>query len=391
MDQISAFHFSTVAHIVSAPGAVHRLGELVSLRHPAVRRALVITDPGFLQTGLLAGPLRSLQAAGIAAHVYSDVVADPPDQVVLDAVAAARKYQSDIIIGLGGGSSMDVAKLVAVLADSAQELAEIYGIDKVKGRRLPLLQIPTTAGTGSEVTNVAIVSLLSRGATSKMAVVAPQLYADAALLDAELTLGLPPLVTASTGIDAMVHAIEAYTSLHKKNPVSDMLARQALGLLFHHLIVACEDGANLAARQAMLLGATLAGQAFANAPVAAVHALAYPIGGMFHVAHGLSNSLVLPHVLRFNAPVAAPLYAELAGIILPHATGSEAAKAEALVVAMQQIATITGIERTLQQVGIRESDLDRLADEAMLQTRLLGNNPRPLSRDDARAIYAAAL
>ena len=395
MDQISGFNFSTVAHIVSAPGAANQLGELVEklpgARYPVVRRALIVTDPGFLKTGLVAGPLRSLQAAGVAVHVYSDVVADPPEQVVLDAVAAARKHQSDIIIGLGGGSSMDVAKLVAVLADGTQELAAIYGIDKVKGRRLPLVQIPTTAGTGSEVTNVAIVSLVANGATSKMAVVAPQLYADAAILDAELTLGLPPLITASTGIDAMVHAIEAYTSRHKKNPVSDMLARQALGLLFNHLIVACEDGANLAARQAMLLGATLAGQAFSNAPVAAVHALAYPIGGMFHVAHGLSNSLVLPHVLRFNAPVAAPLYAELAGIILPHAAGSDEAKAEALVVAMQQIATITGIERTLQQVGIRASDLGRLADEAMLQTRLLGNNPRPVSRDDAMAIYAAAL
>ena len=388
MHAISAFNFSTVAHLVSAPGAANQLGELVGSRYPSVRRALIVTDPGFLKTGLVAGPVHSLQTAGIAVHVYSDVVADPPEQTVLDAVAAARKHRCDIIIGLGGGSSMDVAKLVAVLAHGAQELAAIYGIDKVKGLRLPLVQMPTTAGTGSEVTNVAIVTT---GATTKLGVVAPQLYADMALLDAELTLGLPPLVTASTGIDAMVHAIEAYTSVHKKNPLSDMLARQALGLLFNNLIVACEHGGNLAARQAMLLGATLAGQAFSNAPVAAVHALAYPIGGVFHVAHGLSNSLVLPHVLRFNAPLAAPLYAELAGVILPHAAGSDEARAEALVVAMQQIATITGIERTLRQVGIRESDLGRLADDAMLQTRLLGNNPRPVSRDDALAIYAAAL
>jgi len=388
MNKFSAFNFSTVAHLVSAPGAAQRLGELVAARYPSARRALIVTDPGVLKAGLVAAPMRSLQAAGIAVRLYSDVVADPPEPVVMDGVAVARQHRCDIIIGLGGGSSMDVAKLVAVLADGAQELADIYGVDKVTGGRLPLLQIPTTAGTGSEVTNVAIVTT---GATSKMAVVAPQLYADAALLDAELTLGLPSLVTAATGIDAMVHAIEAYTSLHKKNPLSDMLARQALGLLFNNLIVACEDGANLAARQAMLLGATLAGQAFSNAPVAAVHALAYPIGGVFHVAHGLSNSLVLPHVLRFNAPLAAPMYAELADIILPHATGSNEARAEALVVAMQQIAIITGIERTLQQVGIGASDLDRLADEAMLQTRLLGNNPRLVSRDDALAIYAAAL
>jgi alcohol dehydrogenase class IV len=388
MTDFPAFAFSTVAHIVSELGAAHKLGEHIAQRFPSVRRALLVTDPGFLATGLVDAPAASLRTAGLQVDIYSNVVADPPEQIVLEAVGAARAFAADIIIGIGGGSSMDVAKLIAVLAGSGQELSTIYGIGNVKGTRLPLVQIPTTAGTGSEVTNIAIVTT---GATTKMGVVAPQLYADLALLDAELTLGLPPMVTAATGIDAMVHAIEAYTSRHKKNPLSDILARKALGLLSANLIPACENGRNLAARQAMLLGAMLAGQAFSNAPVAAVHALAYPIGGIFHVPHGLSNSLVLPHVLRFNAPEAAALYAELAEIVVPAATGSIEARAEALVVAMQQIAIITGIERTLQQVGIRETDLDRLADEAMLQTRLLGNNPRTVMREDARAIYAAAL
>jgi alcohol dehydrogenase class IV len=211
------------------------------------------------------------------------------------------------------------------------------------------------------------------------------------VLDATLTLGLPPLVTAATGIDAMVHAIEAYTSKHKKNPLSDNLAREALRLLSKNLLVAVEDGHNLEARQAMLLGACLAGQAFSNAPVAAVHALAYPIGGIFHVPHGLSNSLVLPHVLRFNASHAAPLYAELADIVVPGSAGSHEARTEGLIAAMQHIAQRTGIQTRLQQMGIAETDLDRLADDAMLQTRLLGNNPRELTRADARAIYAAAL
>ncbi|MES2258881.1 MAG: iron-containing alcohol dehydrogenase [Pseudomonadota bacterium] len=388
MTDFPAFSFSTVAHIVSELGAARKLGEHVGSRFSTARRALLVTDPGFLKTGLVESPLRSLEAAGFHVKIFSDVVADPPEAIVLEAVASAREHRSDIVIGLGGGSSMDVAKLIAVLAGGDQPLAAIYGIGNVRGTRLPLVQIPTTAGTGSEVTNIAIVTT---GATTKMGVVAPQLYADLALLDAELTIGLPPLVTAATGIDAMVHAIEAYTSRHKKNPLSDMLARQALGLLSANLIQACENGNNLAARQAMLLGAMLAGQAFSNAPVAAVHALAYPIGGIFHVPHGLSNSLVLPHVLRFNAPAAAPLYAELAGIVVPHAEGSVEARAEALVVAMQQIATITGIERTLQQVGITEADLDRLSDDAMLQTRLLGNNPRDITRADAHAIYTAAL
>jgi alcohol dehydrogenase len=224
-----------------------------------------------------------------------------------------------------------------------------------------------------------------------MGVVAPQLYADIAILDATLTTGLPAKVTAATGIDAMVHAIEAYTTLHKKNPISDMLARQALKLLWNNIDQACSNGNNLAARQAMLVGAMMAGQSFANAPCAAVHALAYPIGGIFHVPHGLSNSLVLPHVLRFNAPAAAELYAELAEIIAPEAKGSAEARSNALITAMEDLAERTGIETRLTQVGVTESDLDRLAADAMLQTRLLGNNPREVSLADARAIYAAAL
>ncbi|MYM33013.1 iron-containing alcohol dehydrogenase [Duganella sp. FT94W] len=388
MPDYPAFAFDTVAHIVAEPGAARRLGEHIGLRFPDARRALLVTDPGFLKTGLVDAPVASLRAAGLTVALYSHVMADPPEAVVLEAVDTARAFGPDIVIGLGGGSSMDVAKLIAVLAGGEQAISAIYGIGNVKGARLPLVQIPTTAGTGSEVTNIAIVTT---GATTKMGVVAPQLYADLALLDAELTLGLPSQVSAATGIDAMVHAIEAYTSKHKKNPLSDILAREALRLLSANLITVCENGKNLAARQAMLLGAMLAGQAFANAPVAAVHALAYPIGGMFHVPHGLSNSLVLPHVLRFNAVEAAGLYAELAEIVVPAASGSVEARAEALAVAMQQIATVTGIERTLRQVGIQESDLDQLADDAMLQTRLLGNNPRTVTRDDARAIYAAAL
>jgi alcohol dehydrogenase len=388
MSTIPAFSFTTVSSIVSEPGAALRLGQLVAERFPGIKRVLIVTDPGFLRTGLVETPRVSLERQGMQVVVYSDVMADPPEAVVEAAAEFARKHGSELVIGLGGGSSMDVAKLVAVLAGSAQPLAEMYGIGKVSGKRLPLVQIPTTAGTGSEVTNIAIVTT---GETTKMGVVSPQLYADLALLDANLTVGLPPIVTAATGIDAMVHAIEAYTSRHKKNPLSDMLARQALSLLSANLVKACENGHDLDARQAMLLGACLAGQAFSNAPVAAVHALAYPIGGIFHVAHGLSNSLVLPHVLRFNLPAATSHYAELAGIVVPHASGSEEARALALIVAMQQIAKITGVETTLQQVGITESDLDRLADDAMLQTRLLGNNPRELTREDARAIYAAAL
>ncbi|MGK5021702.1 iron-containing alcohol dehydrogenase [Janthinobacterium lividum] len=383
-----AFQFRTVPHLIVAPGAATQLGAHVAHHFPTVRRALLVTDAGFLGTGLADDPLHSLRTAGIEVHVFSDVQADPSEAVVLAGVSRAQMFHVELIIGLGGGSSLDVAKLVAVLAAGHQDLAQLYGIGNVHSQRLPLVQLPTTAGTGSEVTQIAIVTT---GASSKMGIVAPQLYADLAILDAKLTLSLPPAVTAATGIDAMVHAIEAYTSRLLKNPLSDMLAIEALSLLSGNLLTACRDGSNLPAREAMLLGAMLAGQAFANAPVAAVHALAYPIGSLFHVPHGLSNALVLPHVLRFNLSHAAPLYAQLASVVQPGITGSEKARAEALIDAMQDISAATGIARTLREVGVMTSDLDRLADDAMLQTRLLGNNARVVTRKDARAIYAAAL
>lgn len=242
---MSAFQFRTVPHLIVEPGAAAQLGVHIAHHFPTVRRALLVTDAGFLRTGLADASLRSLQAAGIEVHVFSDVQADPPEAIVLAGVAQAQMFHVELIIGLGGGSSLDVAKLIAVLAPGHQELAQLYGIGNVHGQRLPLVQLPTTAGTGSEVTHIAIVTT---GATSKMGVVAPQLYADLAILDASLTLGLPPAVTAATGIDAMVHAIEAYTSRLLKNPLSDMLATQALSLLSSNLVTACRDGSNLPAR-----------------------------------------------------------------------------------------------------------------------------------------------
>ncbi len=382
------FEFRTVPCLISQAGAAAQLGSIVAQHYPNIKNVLIVTDPGFLATGLVAPIITSLEKNSFAVSTFSDVVADPPEAIVFTAVAGAKQQQIELVIGLGGGSSMDVAKLIAILASGEQTLATMYGIGNVKGGRLPLIQIPTTAGTGSEVTPIAIVTT---GATTKMGVVAPQLYADIAILDAELTLGLPGKITAATGIDAMVHAIEAYTTKHKKNPLSDMLAKQALTLLWANIDEACTDGTNIDARQAMLLGAMLAGQSFANAPCAAVHALAYPIGGIFHVPHGLSNSLVLPHVLRFNSRDAADLYAELATIIAPEAQGSAEERTEALIEAMEALASRVGIATRLRDVGIQEKDLDQLATDAMLQTRLLGNNPRTMTFDDARAIYAAAL
>lgn len=383
---MTAFEFRTVPDIIVEAGAAARLGPLLRERYSQTRLCLV-TD-GFLhRSGLLDPILHSLKSANWDVHVIDDVIADPPEHIVLAAAQRARETQAELIVGIGGGSSMDVAKLLAILLGSDQALQDMYGIGNVHGSRLPLIQIPTTAGTGSEVTPVSIVTT---GATTKSGVVSPRLYADLAILDATLTLGLPPKATAATGIDAMVHAIEAYTSRHLKNPVSDMLAIKALTLLSGNLLRACRQGDDLAAREAMLLGAMLAGQSFANAPVAAVHALAYPIGGIFHVPHGLSNSLVLPHVLRFNAPATAHLYAELATIIVPGCTGSDEARTKTFIEALASMSQATGIECRLREVGVTQPDLRTMAQDAMKQTRLLGNNPRDVTEDDAYAIYSAA-
>jgi alcohol dehydrogenase class IV len=381
-----SFEFHTPRSTMVGAGASARLGELAT--QLSCRSIFLVTDKGVEQAGLLGPALAGLAAAGVAVTVYSDVIADPPAAVVQAAVDAAQAVGADGVIGLGGGSSMDVAKLVALLAAGNETLEQIYGVGTARGPRLPLILVPTTAGTGSEVTAIAIVTT---GEGQKKGVVTPIIIADWAVLDADLTLGLPPLITAATGIDAMVHAIEAYTSKRLKNPVSDMLARQALALLGANIDEACRNGSNREARQNMLLGAMLAGMAFSNAPVAAVHALAYPIGARFHVPHGLSNSLVLPEVLRFNAGSAPELYAQLADILVPGCVGTEAVKTNLLVDCLTALPLDLGLPTRLSQVGIGEADLPVIAADAMLQTRLLVNNRREVTLADAHAIYAAVL
>jgi len=386
---MNAFAFNTCPRIICERGGVGALGSVC--RELGMRRPLLVTDPGILKLGLLIGALQACEAEGLELMSHGAVQADPSQACVLGAAEAALAHRADGVIGFGGGSSMDVAKLVALLAhpDCAQSLEAMYGVDKARGPRLPLVLVPTTAGTGSEVTPIAIVTT---GATTKMGVVSPVLLPDAALLDATLTLGLPPAVTAATGIDAMVHAIEAYTSRIRKNPVSDCLAREALGLLSSSIATAVREGSDVAAREHMLLGAMLAGQAFANAPVAAVHALAYPLGGRHHIPHGLSNSLVLPHVMRFNISHAAGLYAELAPLVFPDRAwaGSREAVANDLIDHLEGLISELQLPDRLRQVNIGAEALPLLAEEALQQQRLLVNNPREVSYVDALAIYQAA-
>jgi alcohol dehydrogenase class IV len=382
------FTFNTTASILFENGAAGRLGRLAGRRLGGM--VLFVTDPGLRRLGLCDPALASFAEAGIDVTVFDQVEADPSLATLMKATEAGRSAGVTGVVGFGGGSSLDVAKLAALLLGSGEDIDGAWGVGNAKGPRLPLVLVPTTAGTGSEVTPVSIITV---GEEEKRGVSSPVILPDVAVLDAELTLGLPPAITAATGIDAMVHAIEAYASKSaNNNPLSRSLAKQALRLLGANIETAVSDGGNIAARGAMLLGSMLAGQAFANAPVAAVHALAYPIGGTFHIPHGLSNALVLPHVLRFNAPDAAHLYAEIAADAFPDLAREEGVQGRcaAFIEALAALSARVGLPPRLRDVGIGEEHLARMAADAMKQQRLLVNNPRPVAEADALAIYRAA-
>ena len=379
---MKGFEFLYGPKVVAGAGAADRFGQLL----PA-GRCLFVTDAQVRALGLADAALAALEDAGVEPILFDAVEADPCRETLLAAVAAGEGCAS--VVGFGGGSPVDVAKLAAYLIGSGDDLDSLWGVGKAAGKGLPLALVPTTAGTGSEATPVSIITV---GGAEKRGVSSAALIADWAILDPELTLGLPRAVTAATGIDAMVHAIEAFTSARLKNPMSDLLAREALRLLAENLIKACEHPADVEARGAMLLGAHLAGVAFANAPVAGVHALAYPLGGHFHVPHGLSNSLMLGHVLGHNMPTAMAHYAEL-GTLLDPALAEEGmqAQAQGFVERLGRLSRTAGLPQRLREVGVSPGDLDMLAREAMKQERLLINNPCPITEADARRLYEAAL
>lgn len=348
---------------------------------------LFVTDDRLIDLGLAAPWIAELEKTH-PVTLFSAVEADPSKATLLTAVEAGRSAAVTSVVGFGGGSPMDVAKLAAYLLGSGDDLDSIWGVEVAQGQKLPLVLVPTTAGTGSEATPISVITV--DGGT-KLAVNARAITADLAILDPTLTTGLPRQVTAATGIDAMVHAVEAYTSARLKNPLSDALAREALRLLCANLIRACEAPGDLAARSAMLLGAHLAGVAFSNAPVAGVHALAYPLGGIHHLPHGLSNALMLRHVLQHNAAAARDHYAELAEIVAPDCAGQGSqAKCATLIDALDRMIIDSGLKPRLRDHGIARSDIPLLAREAMKQQRLLVNNPCAIDEADAARLYEAA-
>lgn len=362
------------------PAEIKRLGK---------KRVAIVTDPGIVATGMIDRLSALLTAAGIASVVFDAVEPDPRLQIAGLAAERLKSTGAEMVIGIGGGSAIDIAKVAAILAANDGSVASYFGIDLVPRPGLPLMIIPTTAGTGSEVTPIAILS--DDDEKLKKGIVSPYLFPTVALLDPELTIGLPPRVTAATGMDALIHAIEAYTSKNAE-PLTDLLACRAMELLSTNIRRAFTDGSDLVARGNMLEGSMLAGMAFANAGVTAVHAFAYPIGAEFHIPHGIANAIMLAPVMEFNM-VACPErfvgIAECFGLDLAGCSVAEGA--DRAIAAMHAFSDDLDLPKGLREFGVQEKDLDGLAAGVMKVTRLLANNPRELTQADARRIYGAVL
>lgn len=353
---------------------------------------LFVTDQGIIDIGLADTALSTLNNICSKIVLFNEVEADPSLSTLERAIEIGKKNNCSGVIGFGGGSSMDVAKLSALIMGSKENLDTAWGVNLACGPRVPLVLVPTTAGTGSEVTPVSIITI---GQNEKRGVSSPIILPDLAILDPTLTIGLPKKITAATGVDAMVHAIEAYSSINKNNnSISQMYALEALKLLEKSIERVVLDGKDLTARSDMLKGSMLAGVAFANSPVAAVHALAYPIGGIFKIPHGLSNALILPYVLRYNQSDAraSKAYADLCDHIWP-SKGSKRGnqfKSSLFIDKLENLSSRLGLETRLRDVGIPQEACQKLAEESMKQTRLLVNNPRAIEKKDAFDIYKAA-
>ena len=387
---LNNFTFNTTPGIRFGSGMSKLCAEEVSKKlGPNI---LFITDKDLMSLKLTEPTLIELRKSSPTLEIFQDVEADPSIKTLLNAIEAGKKINATGVIGFGGGSSMDIAKLTSLILGSNENIDEAWGVSNAKGPRLPLVLVPTTAGTGSEVTPISIITV---GEEEKKGVSSSIILPDIAILDPDLTIGLPAHTTAATGIDAMVHAIEGYTSTNKNNnPISKMLGIEALKLLAGSIEKAVFDGSDIEARGNMLIGAMLAGKSFANSPVAAVHALAYPIGGTFHVSHGLSNSLVLPYVLRFNSidSKTAKNYAELAPFIFPEINIDQGNQAvcKDFIDQLEVLSKKIGLPQKLREVNIPKDACKKMASDAMKQTRLLVNNPRELTENDALNIYEAA-
>ncbi|MED4885936.1 iron-containing alcohol dehydrogenase [Lysinibacillus fusiformis] len=350
---------------------------------------LIVTDPFLKELGLADKVQQPLLSKGYATTIYTDIAPEPPLAIGEKLVDFTRKHQFDLVIGLGGGSALDLAKLAAVLAVHDGKVADylnLTGTKALEQKGLPKILIPTTSGTGSEVTNISVLSL----DTTKDVVTHDYLLADSAIVDPELTISLPPKVTAATGVDALTHAIEAYVSVNA-NEVTDALALQAIRLISGSIRTAVLEGENKQARSDMSYGSYLAGLAFFNAGVAGVHALAYPLGGQFHIAHGDSNAVLLPYVMGYIRQSCEKRMKDILdamGVSSAYLSQEEASYK--CVDVLQQLVQDVNIPSTLKGFNIPEEALEQLTDDATKQTRILARSPMLLEREDIYAIYRSA-
>ena len=387
---MTGMEFYTNGHIVSEADSMRqKLGDLA--KQYDATSAIIITDAGISDLGYVDIAQESLEQAGINVVIFDRVVADPPIEVVEEAIELARANQCNLVIGLGGGSPIDTAKIVALYPNDFQSVNELLEADISGFKKMPLFAIPTTAGTGAEAT---FVSVITAKDGSKKAIYTPKILPDVAILDATLTLKLPRHITAATALDAMVHCIEAYTSRTKKNPISDALAVKGLQMLWSNFYTVLHHGDDIDARADMLLGSTLAGIAFVNASVAAVHGLSYPLSINFHVPHGHANALVMCSVFTFNLPVAAPLYAELARAVMPIDTSgmTDIEAAHQFINQLKDFLKTSGLKYRLNELDITAQDIPALADMVInTYARLIETNPMDMSLEEVKMIYQEIL
>lgn len=352
-----------------------------------MRRLFVVSSTPVLASPAVRTLLAAWRAGAEALEIAPPVDREPEIALFENVLAAARKFRADTVVGLGGGSPLDVAKLVAALLDGAQDVRQVFGIGLLRARAAHLVCIPTTAGTGADVSPNAI--LLDEAERLKKGVVSPHLVADVAICDPELTLTMPSSVTAATGIDALVHCMEAYAN-KSAHPAVDVYALEGIRRIGRSIEQAVREGSDREARADLMLGALYGGLCLGPVNTAAVHALSYPLGGEYRIAHGVSNSLLMPHVFRFNLPAMPERYAGIARALGCPDAGNAAATAEAGLARLAALSRACGVPQRLRDVGIPEADLPHLAQESIKVTRLLKNNPREVTAADALAIYRAA-
>jgi alcohol dehydrogenase len=380
------FSFTGAKKIIFGNGSILTLTSHIKEFH--AQNPLLVIDKNLAKTDLLEKIANVLIPGGIKFTVYDKVEPEPPIELADEGAKIAVKNKCDIVIGIGGGSAMDVAKAIAVLATNKGSAVDYLGLNKVPKPGLPKIMIPTTAGTGSEVTFTAV--FVRKNLKKKEGMNSPYLYPELALLDPELTLSLPPVPTAQTGLDALCHAIESYTSVNS-SPVSEMFSLEAIALIAENLRTCVHDGKNIVARERMLLRSLYAGIGLANAGVTAVHSLSYPLGGKYGVGHGLANTMMLLAVMDFNLPAALEKFTDVAAAMGENIEGLPEREAAYLALeAVEALIEDCGIHATLAQFGIKEKDFPALADVALTVARPLENNPRKITKEDMIAIYAQA-